>query len=564
MDSSSEQTFFNRPETLPEPLRRLTLIGTDGRFQLLGLAQQALESNDEQVVVLGVDFLLAAFEHDPLDGAIAGQILHVVQNSPLVSDGVKDLLRATVEAAGETPDTRYLGRLKLAGDMDAVRNYIEERLAGGQGALHWLKEAVALGAYRGEWDWVRGMVGGYAGHAPGWALAKLRGDMAMLAGDCDAAMEAYAESLNTVETALVFARLGEAMRRTGKKDEAHAAWVRSLSMRPWQVNLLMRLHDSILTQPGVSNILDGGLAVLLYTHNKADDLDATLATLAASDAIASSASAESCIIRVLDNGSTDGTADVLNKWEDTFGSDRFGVVRLPVNVGAPAARNWLLSLDDVRTCKYVAYLDDDAHVPPDWLDGLASAVARYPNAGVWGCKVVDAANPAVLQSVDHHLADPPPKAAQPDPESLDYQRRFKVSNLQHQDLDFGQFDYCRPCHSVTGCCHLFLRERLEESGLFDIRFSPTQYDDIEHDMRQCKDGLFPVYQGRLGVHHAKRSGSQSRTDPKATAGAMANLYKLQMLYSKDEITAMRARLTDALAEDLAAKRQALVNAGVLE
>lgn len=563
MDSSSQLTFFNRPETLPEPLRRSILIGTDGRYQLLGLAQEALESTDEQVVMLGVDFLLAAFENDPLDGAIAGQILHVVQNSPLVSDGVKDLLRATTEAAGEAPDTRYLGRLKLAGDLDGVRRYIAERLDEGPGGLHWLKEAVALGAYRGEWDWVRTIVHDFRGEAPAWALAKLKGDMALMAGDYDAAMEAYAESLNTVETALVFTRLGETMRRAGKMDEAHAAWVRSLTMRPWQVNLLMRLHDSILAKPGVSNTLDGSLAILLYTYNKADDLDATLATLAASDAIAGNASADSCVIRVLDNGSTDATAEVLKKWEETLGSERFGVVRLPVNVGAPAARNWLLGLDDVRACKYVAYLDDDAHVPANWLDVLASAAARYPDAGVWGGRVVEASNPAVLQSVDHHLADPPPKATQPDPETLDYQRRFKVSNLQHQDLDFGQFDYCRPCHSVTGCCHLFLRERLEASGPFDIRFSPTQYDDIEHDMRLCKAGRFPVYQGLLRVNHAKRSGRESRTDPKATAGAMANLYKLQMLYSKDELTAMRARLTDALAEDVAAKRQALIDAGVL-
>ncbi|MFW5735172.1 MAG: glycosyltransferase [Oceanidesulfovibrio sp.] len=563
MNSPHMQSPFNRPETLPEPLRRAILTGTDGRFQLLGLAQQALEATDEQVVLLGVDYLLAAFEHDPLDGAMAGQIFHVVQNSPLVSDGVKGLLRESTEAAGEPPDTRYLSRLKLAGDLDAVRKYIAERLAENRNGLHWLKEAVGLGAYRGEWDWVRDVVDRNVDKGPAWAMAKLKGDMALLAGDCDTAMEAYAESLNTVETALVFARLGEALHRAGKMAEAHAAWVRSLSMRPWQVNLLLRLHDSALTELGVSNTLDGGVAVLLYTHNKADDLDATLAALAESDAIAKNASSDSWIIRVLDNASTDRTADVLKRWEDTLGSYRFQTVRLPVNVGAPAARNWLLKLDDVQACRYVAYLDDDARVPTDWLGLLASAAARYPQAGVWGCKVVEASNPAVLQCVDHHLMDPPPRDAQPEPESLDYQRRFKVSNLQHQDLDFGQFDYCRPCHSVTGCCHLFLRERLEESGPFDIRFSPTQYDDIEHDMRMCTAGLFPVYQGALQVDHAKRSGRESRTDTRATAGAMANLYKLQMLYTRDELTAMRARLADMLADDVATKRQALIDAGVL-
>lgn len=561
MDSSSNQSIFHRPEQLPEPLRRTLLTGTDGRYQLLGLAQDALQSADETLVVLGVDFLLAAFEHDPLDGAIAGQILQVVENSPLVSDGVKDLLRASTTAAGEVPDTTYLNRLKLTGDLDAVRAYIEEQLAE-QGNVLWLKEAVGLGAYRGEWEWVRGVAAGYQGAAPAWAMAKLRGDMAFLSGDNEAAAEEYAASLNEVETALVFARLGETLRRMGRKDEAHAAWTRSMTMRPWQVNLLLRLHDSVLDNVGSSRKLDGGVAILLYTHNKAAELDATLAALAASDALAKGAGADRCAIHVLDNGSTDATSDILAKWGEALG-ERFDSTRLPVNIGAPAARNWLLGLDVVQACRYVAFLDDDAHVPPAWLDTLAAAVERYPEAGAWGCKVVDAANPMVLQSVDLHLSDPPPKGAQADPEALDYQRRFKVSNLQHQDLDFGQFDYCRPCHSVTGCCHLFLRERLEASGPFDIRFSPTQYDDLEHDLRLCNEGTFPVYQGMLRVDHAKSSGRESRNDPRATAGAMANLYKLQMLYTKDQLTGMRARLTDALAQDLAAKRDALVQAGVL-
>lgn len=561
MDSSTNQSVFHRPELLPEPLRRNLLTGTDGRFQLLGLAQEALQSADEKLVVLGVDFLLAAFEHDPLDGAIAGQILQVVENSPLVSDGVKNLLRASTTAAGEAPDTTYLNRLKLAGDLDAVRAYIEEQLAD-QGGVVWLKEAVGLGAYRGEWEWVRGVAAGYQGPAPVWAMAKLRGDLAFLAGDYDDAAEAYAASLNEVETALVFARLGETLHRMGKKDEAHAAWARSMTMRPWQVNLLLRLHDSVLGDAGSSRKLDGGVAVLLYTYNKVADLDATLTALAESDAVTKGSGADTCIIHVLDNGSTDATAEVLAKWRETLG-ERFGFTRLPVNIGAPAARNWLLGLDAVQACRYVAFLDDDAHLPPAWLDALAAAVERYPAAGVWGCKVVDAANPTVLQSVDLHLSDPPPKGAQADPEALDYQRRFRVSNLQHQDLDFGQFDYCRPCHSVTGCCHLFLRERLEAAGPFDIRFSPTQYDDLEHDLRLCDAEKFPVYQGLLRVDHAKTSGRESRNDPRATAGAMANLYKLQMLYSKEQLTAMRARLTETLAQDLTVKRDALVQAGVL-
>ena len=237
-----------------------------------------------------------------------------------------------------------------------------------------------------------------------------------------------------------------------------------------------------------------------------------------------------------------------------------------MNVGAAAARNWLLTEPEVREAQYIAYLDDDAIVPTDWLTGLGAAVKTYPKAGVWGCQVVDHHNPAVIQSVDFHLTDARSGLAEGEGAEAGQSgesgqsgqggdKHFSLAELQHQDLAFGQFHYLRPCASVTGCCHLFDRAVLEKTGGFDIHLSPSQYDDLEHDIRVHGAGFYPVYQGHVQVRHMKRSGKASRTAPKAQANANANMYMVQQKHPPPVIEAIRQADCKRLKQDLATKRQ---------
>jgi len=151
-----------------------------------------------------------------------------------------------------------------------------------------------------------------------------------------------------------------------------------------------------------------------------------------------------------------------------------------------------------------------------------------------------------MQSTDLHLV--PPVSEE------EAQRRFKVSDLQHQTLDFGQFDYLRPCASVTGCCHLFRMDRLQESGGFDLRFSPTQFDDLEHDIRLNRAGQYAVYQGFLGIRHKKRTGKSSRTSTSEFGNSLGNMHKLQMKYSAQEYEGIMAWESGVLLRDFMRKR----------
>ncbi|MFP5239868.1 MAG: glycosyltransferase family 2 protein, partial [Acidobacteriota bacterium] len=133
-------------------------------------------------------------------------------------------------------------------------------------------------------------------------------------------------------------------------------------------------------------------------------------------------------------------------------------------------------------------------------------------------------------------------------------------DCHHQTLDMGQFGYVRPCATVTGCCHMFRTERLLAQGGFDLRYSPTQYDDLDHDVRLLLAGLTPVYQGRLRVRHFKSTGSQGGVGQAQWGLGWANQYKLHQKFEAEDFRRAAATAQKAALEDLRARREMLEQA----
>jgi hypothetical protein len=169
-------------------------------------------------------------------------------------------------------------------------------------------------------------------------------------------------------------------------------------------------------------------------------------------------------------------------------------------------------------------------------------VARFPEAAVWGCRVVDEANPLVVQSVDYVPHAP---RSQRDAGQL-----MALPTLHLGQPDLGQFAYLRPCVSVTGCCHLLRGAAIAATGGFDIRFSPSQYDDLERDLRVFLGGGFAVYQGHLAVRHKRRSGQMAELKPAETGNATANLHKLETKHGEAELARISAGGEALLERDL--------------
>jgi GT2 family glycosyltransferase len=92
------------------------------------------------------------------------------------------------------------------------------------------------------------------------------------------------------------------------------------------------------------------------------------------------------------------------------------------------------------------------------------------------------------------------------------------------------FAYARPCLSVTGCCHLVGAAALERAGRFDLRFGPSQFDDLERDLRSALAGMPAFYEGRLAVPHMQHSSLRQATDPARAGHVLGNKIKLEHLY----------------------------------
>ncbi len=539
---------------LPLNLSSGLLMGSVGHGHLLDLAWMALEQAGTaaedasgetglELLDLGADLLCAAWEEDPLDGVTAGQLLTLNAKRPTLSPAVEQAVAAVAASWKEPDNARYFYRLLARREMDKVRRFVVEQRDKEPDNPYWLKQAVGISLYEGDFDWVGEWLEKVTYPHLSPLVEKVRGDTALSRGDPEEARNCYARAIRELPCPSLEYLGGEALHRMGQRDQALGIWQRILARRPWHTNLLLRLYDAVNDRDRDIRPPSGSVLICLYSYNKADELTATLDSLLDTEL-------GEARIRVLDNGSSDDTLSRLESFRQRLGPERFGVVELPVNVGAAAARNWLMKLPEAAASDYVVYMDDDVRLPADWLGKLGACAEAYPEAGVWGCRVVDEGNPAVLQSVDMALTDP-------DPSTGDDSRRFKISDLHHQNLDFGQFSYTRPCASVIGCCHMFRSSRLEEAGGFDLRFSPSQYDDIDHDIRLCLAGWPPAYQGHLLVKHRKHTGKSSHRDGGELGNALANMHKLQQKYSDEEIAAVRETVLKVRREDMATKAELL-------
>lgn len=517
---------------LPRAVQDLLLIGSVGKIHLMHLAEAFLAAAENdgrpELVDTAACCMRAAWEADPLDGFVAERyavmagrrITPVPEEAPVLEQAVL-LARSWNKPA----EPKYMERLLHREEFDKAFDYAVQQLRKEPEVLYWLHQAVTAGLYVNDTTALMRLLDETEPAQAPEVWNKLRADVLFRGGDYEQAAAAYARAAGFLTAS---ARGGEALYRMGRKEQGMGLQHHALQQAPWDVNLLHVVADRIRDWDTALMDPPGRIAVFLYTYNKAEELRATLDSLRKSRAGAH----PDTVFFILNNGCSDDTAAVLDTAVEQFGPERLHVITMPVNIGAPAARNYLAAMPEVQNFDWIVYADDDALFPEDWQARLGAAALTYPEAGVWGCRVVDAADPGILQSVDFHL--------QVESEAVvgreDIHRRlFKLSGLQHQDFDFGQFSYMRPCASVTGCLHLFKRKVLQENGGFDVRFSPSQYDDLDHDLRLALNGRFPLYQGHLKIEHMKRTGGESRRERTGFSNAYANMYKLQMKYSKEQI-----------------------------
>ena len=229
------------------------------------------------------------------------------------------------------------------------------------------------------------------------------------------------------------------------------------------------------------------ICIYLYSYNKAEQLQDTLKSLA-------STSISGATIRVLVNGCTDDTLQVARAAKDLFPGHDYDIIDLPVNIGAPAARNYLIHQDVTWQSDYVAFLDDDVLLQSDWLEWFVSVMEMDDGIGVVGCKIVHNGQPKRIQYLFRHV-------------NVAYHELLKLSlNAPVDVYDNHLYDFVVETRNVMGCCHMFRTKALRDVPQFDIRYSPSQIDDIDHDIELCLKGWKVYYCGLVTCVHLQSSG----------------------------------------------------------
>ncbi|WP_243364816.1 glycosyltransferase family 2 protein [Fundidesulfovibrio terrae] len=533
--------FF--PAFEPDALARLAgplptwALSTESSWQQWGLAEGIVRGapGDQVLMSAAAGLLSWAWQQRPLSAPTLALLLTLDGAAPFLSPDLRQYLQGLKKRLRPPASSDAWEALKAVGSPEDVAAFLELSAAGPHAAAL-LGEAWEHLVRLSDRDRAASIISSGAGDP----VLKER-----LLAELDLHHRLPGRALSHPAFAPWSGyRAGLEAFRAGNGPDAFRIWSPLLAAMPWNVNLTLLAHDArFLPVPGP--LPSPRTAILTYCWNKAELIAQTLESVFASD-IGDNP------VFVLDNGSTDATPDTLRAARGRFGPERLTVVTLPVNVGAPAARNWLLSLPEVRACRFAAFLDDDVILPRDWLSKLLHAAGRHPECGVVGCAIRDHEHPHRLQSADYHLLHRLPGEAGQEPGE-----RLRVFMNCTGTLDSGLFAYERPCLSVSGCCHMLDLSLLDGVGGFDVRYTPTQFDDLDRDIRCFLAGRPCLYTGGLAIDHVQRSSLRQASSPAQVAHILGNKIKLEAKYDDKAVDAMVAKNFEMAWRDLLEKQAKL-------
>ena len=178
---------------------------------------------------------------------------------------------------------------------------------------------------------------------------------------------------------------------------------------------------------------------------------------------------------VVDNGSTDGSADLV--------AEHYPQVLLICNernLGFAAGNNVGLR---AATGDVLVLLNQDTVVQPGWLAALVSAF-EDPTVGVAGCKILDL-DGETIQHAGGYLLSP-------------------IAEGKHYgfgERDEGQYNQPREVEYLTGAALAVRRAVFEQVGDLDTQFFPGYYEDADLCVRVHQAGFKVLYWPAAVVHH---------------------------------------------------------------
>lgn len=181
----------------------------------------------------------------------------------------------------------------------------------------------------------------------------------------------------------------------------------------------------------------------------------------------------------MDNGSSDDSIPFI---QSCFSEVQ--IIQLPDNQGFCRAVN--IGIASARG-KYIALLNNDTEVHPEWLARLVQALEGNPAVGWCASKMLNYFERNRIDNAGDRLV-------------------FYGSMVGKGEIDRGQYDQPRFLFSACAGAAIYRRDMLEDIGLFDEDFF-AYYEDIDLGMRAQLSGYKCLFVPGAVVYHIHQATS---------------------------------------------------------
>jgi GT2 family glycosyltransferase len=190
-----------------------------------------------------------------------------------------------------------------------------------------------------------------------------------------------------------------------------------------------------------------------------------------------------CLVTVVDNGSIDGSQEMLKSCFPDVSS-----IRLEQNVGFARACN--LAIKEART-PYVALLNNDTEAHPEWIEAGLRAFSRYPDDWFFATRMIQFFDRGKLDSAG------------------DLYTRTGLPLKRGLGEPPGTFPAAEPVLGASAGAAFYRRELFDRVGYFDEEFF-MYLEDVDFSLRAQLAGYPCRYLPDAMVYHMEAASDPER------------------------------------------------------
>lgn len=208
---------------------------------------------------------------------------------------------------------------------------------------------------------------------------------------------------------------------------------------------------------------------------------------------------QKCSIVVVENGSVDSSDEILASY-----GNKITVLKQPKNLGFDGGVNVGIRFAQKHKSDYIALLNNDAIVPPNWLKSLVGVLNADDSVGIVTSKILHFDENRLDSTGDFYTI---------------YGLPFPRGR---NEIDKGQYDNSIEIFGASGGASLYRAKMFEEIGIFDEDFF-AYYEDVEISFRAQLRGWKVRYQPKAEVRH-HISGTSNKISGFATYHCAKNFW----------------------------------------